>query len=81
MRRILVLPLAAAALVAVVAFAGVGRPESARGDSRVARHRDHDRPRRRSPWCPTRRSCLGRACTRDAATGCRAALAAERVEL
>jgi len=33
MRRILVLPLAVAALVAVVAFAGVARPESAHGDS------------------------------------------------
>ena len=33
MRRILALPIAAVALAAVVAFAGVGRPESARGDS------------------------------------------------
>ncbi len=33
MRRILVLPLAVAVLVGVAALAGVGRPESARGDS------------------------------------------------
>jgi len=33
MRRILALSLAVAALASVVAFAGVGRPESARGDS------------------------------------------------
>ena len=33
MRRILVLPLAVAVLAAVVAFAGVARPESAHGDS------------------------------------------------
>ena len=33
MRRILLLPLAVAVLGAVVAFAGVARPESARGDS------------------------------------------------
>ena len=32
MRRLLTLTLAAAAVVAVVAFAGVGRPEAARGD-------------------------------------------------
>ena len=32
MRRLLTLTLAAAALVAVAAFAGVGRPEAARGD-------------------------------------------------
>ena len=33
MRRMMALPVAAVALAAVVAFAGVGRPESARGDS------------------------------------------------
>ena len=33
MRRIMALPIAAVALASVVAFAGVGRPESARGDT------------------------------------------------